>query len=135
MHIAWVVLSFYCVSAWVYPFTAMVAPTQLDSDSILPYGRFAVYSNTDQPGPFNSSISIHLTATSKLHDFVSISLGISTNKVMEKEIADDRLKLVTEMCCETKICRENSMQEVATHAGKIDKNASLDWVSGYFRCI
>lgn len=54
---AWVAL----VCSRVITFSATVSATQVQRDDFLPFGRFAMYSNRDVPGKFNSSITLEIS--------------------------------------------------------------------------
>lgn len=120
-----------CTQAWVLPFHSLVAPMQLIAGSYLQIGRFAVYSNSDLPGPFNATITVQLAGYSDEAEAVQMAVAISTLQELEKEIQRSDGELWTEMCCQGQSCGLNNSehQEVlAVHQDLLRKNESMQWV-------
>ena len=87
-----------------------------------------MYSNTDQPGPFNASITVHFTVTSKPRHVADIAAAIGIRKEIEKRLKIDRTKLIAEMCCDKEICRKNEKGEEEMHRNKVENNTTVEWV-------
>ena len=122
----------YCAQAWVLPFHSLVPPMQLTARSYLQIGRFAVYSNSDLPGPFNATITVHLAGYADEAEEVQLAVAISTLQELEKEIQSSDPELWTEMCCQGPSCGLNiseNREVLAVHQELLRKNESMQWVS------
>jgi len=127
----WLALLVGCGQAWVFPFHSLVTHRQLTGSSYLPFGRFALYSNQDLPGPFNASLTVSLTAYSEEGEALSLAVAISTSQELERAMQSSDVDLGTEMCCQGPICGQNrskGREEVAVYRGKVQRNESVEWV-------
>lgn len=98
---------------------------QIQGSSYLSFGRFALYSNSDLPGPYNASLSVSLTAYSEEGEALSLAVAISTSRKLEKEMQSSEVGLSTEMCGQN---RSNGEGAVAVYRSQVRKNESLEWV-------
>lgn len=114
----------------IITFTATVSCMQLPRDDFLPFGRFAMYSNSDVPGKFNSSISLELRTTADCglecgnSTLVLAVASYSTLREMRANGGD------IDVCCWLHGCGEAAVPnstEIALYSQALEADLNLTW--------
>lgn len=123
------VLTLYCVSAWLFPFTETLSIGEL-----LSYGTIAVYSRDSVPGKFNSSVSFTADISTRAEATVLYAVAPSDAVHELLQSLDTEEVQDVQVCCWVQSCPnytqpDSFLKNVAIVSRRVTADTEVRWVS------